>query len=97
VSQPRLFVKISSRAERELANILTWLKERNPTAAKEAEEAIANAIDMAAAFPMANRAARTEFERIKSLPKWHKIIIYKVEFDRIVIASIRDTRQEPPR
>lgn len=97
MNQPRLFVKISKRAERELADALEWFKERNPSAAKQAEEDIAVAINLAAAFPMANRAARSEFERIKSLPKWHKIIIYKVEIDRIVIVSIRDTRQEPPK
>jgi plasmid stabilization system protein ParE len=43
---------------------------------------------------MANRAARSERERMKSLSKWHKVIIYKVEPDRIVIVSIRDTRQD---
>jgi hypothetical protein len=34
--------------------------------------------------------------RIKSLPKWHKFVTYKVEIDRGMMASIRDTRQEPP-
>jgi plasmid stabilization system protein ParE len=75
VNQPRLFVKISKRGERELADALEWLNERNPSPAKQAEEGIAVAINLDAAFLMANRAARSEFERIKSLPKWHKIII----------------------
>jgi plasmid stabilization system protein ParE len=52
---------------------------------------------MAARRPMANRSARTSDmsnKRIISLPKWHKIIIYQIETDRIVILTIRDTRQE---
>jgi plasmid stabilization system protein ParE len=79
------------------ARYLGMLLSRNARSEEKAARDIQRAVELAATFPMANRAARTESERIKSLPKWHKIIIYKVEVDRIVIVSIPVTRQEPPR
>lgn len=91
----KLTIFISLQAERELEAILRWLVARNPAAAQKAETDIAHAIEMAALFPMSNRAARNSVERLKSLPKWHKVIIYKVEASRIIVLSIRDMRQEP--
>jgi plasmid stabilization system protein ParE len=87
-------IEWSPQAKADLLVSLAWLLSRNAPSAEKAARDIQRAVELAAAFPMANRAARSEFERIKSLPKWHKIIIYKVEIDRIVIVSIRDTRQE---
>jgi plasmid stabilization system protein ParE len=95
VKRQKLQIFVTAQAERELEAMLAWLSERNPKAAQKAELDVSRAIDLAALFPMANRAAKSELERIKSLPKWHKVIIYKVEAERIIVLSIRDTRQLP--
>ena len=92
-------IEWSPRAQHDLLTTLAWLLSRSPTSAERAAEDILGAVQSAARRPYANRSAQisdSSSSRIKSLPKWHKIIIYKVEPDRIVIVSIRDTRQEVP-
>jgi plasmid stabilization system protein ParE len=87
----------STRARADFAASLAWLLARNPEAAAKLAEDVEQAVAFAARRPFASRAARASGPvgiRIKSMPKWRKIIIYAVETDGITILSIRDTRQE---
>lgn len=50
-----------------------------------------------ALIPLAGRVETTGLVHVWSLPKWHKMIIYRIEADDIQIIAFRDTRQETPR
>jgi plasmid stabilization system protein ParE len=90
-------IEWSPKAQGELFEAVAWLLSRNPSAAVSASDDIMSAVKAAAMRPSAKRAASANNPdiRIKSLPRWHKIIVYQIQPDRIVIVSIRDTRQEP--
>jgi plasmid stabilization system protein ParE len=90
-------IEWSPNARRQYLERLSWLRIRDSKLAVRLAADVDKAVRTAAQFPLANRSARrdpTSPERMKSLPKWHKIILYQIEADRIVILTIRDTRQE---
>lgn len=88
---------LSSKARYDFVQMIAWIDQHNPRSATLARDDVLASFSPIARHPMANHSAKTSDKgdkRIKSLPKWHKVIIYKVETDRILIISIRDTRQE---
>jgi plasmid stabilization system protein ParE len=87
-------VRWSTEALTDLLEIGTWLNERNPNAAKRAEQEIGVAISSIAKRPLAWPKAQGHDAHVRSLPKWKRRIVYSVVPDFILIISMKHTRQE---
>ncbi|WP_420887847.1 type II toxin-antitoxin system RelE/ParE family toxin [Candidatus Phycosocius spiralis] len=87
-------VRWSQQALSDLVEIGRWLNERNPKAAKRAEQEIGVAISSIAKRPLAWPKARGHDAHVRSLPKWTRRIVYRVGPDFILIISMKHTRQE---
>lgn len=72
---------------------LRYVVRENPTSARRAEGEISAAADNLADFPLAHRASRWAGLRELVLRRWKKLIVYRVEQDRVVIVAFLDARQ----
>jgi plasmid stabilization system protein ParE len=84
----------SDIAKQDLRTALAWLRRQNRHAAVNAELDILNMIMSISQRPFAGRSEIEIDVRLRSLPKWHRRIAYRIDGDDIRILSIRDTRQK---
>jgi len=84
----------SPAAETAYLRYLSHLVGLNPTAALRAEREISSAAANLVDFPLAHREARWEGLREQVLHRWKKLIVYRVEAERILIVAFLDARQD---
>ena len=84
----------SLRAARELESFLGYLALHAPLLVGEARRQTYAATESLAKFPHAHRAARWAGLREMVVPRWKKLIVYRVETDRVVIIAFLDARQD---
>lgn len=82
------------RAKRALRDYLFYLREQAPNLVPEAEQELREAALQLVDFPYAQRAARWPSLRELPLRRWKKLIVYRVEVDRVVIVAFFDLRQD---
>lgn len=82
------------RAKRSLRNYLLYLRELSPALFAEAEQELREAALQLCQFPYAHREARWPGLREVYVPRWKKLIVYRVEQDRVVIVAFFDARQD---
>jgi plasmid stabilization system protein ParE len=85
----------SPRARVELRALVTYLRGRNPAAAKRASAELLSAADQLVRFPEMGRAAGSTGRRERSLTDWHIVMVYRVRGGLIEISTLRDTRRNP--
>ena len=90
-------VKWRPAASAEFRTAVGYLKERNPVAACEFSETIARVVSLLDRRPQIARPSNYPGFRVWSLPKWHKVIVFREIGENIEIAAVLDTRQVPPR
>jgi plasmid stabilization system protein ParE len=84
----------SDIAKQDFRSALAWLRRHNRRAAIDAELDILNMIVSIAQRPFAGRSDIQSDVKLRSLPKWHRRIAYRIEGDDIRLLSIRDTRRK---
>jgi plasmid stabilization system protein ParE len=72
----------------------TYLEQQRRGTADRLSSDIFKAAKAIANLPLAGRVDRGVQAHVWSLPKWHKLIIYRVRGDEIQIVAFRDTRQD---
>jgi plasmid stabilization system protein ParE len=82
------------RAKRALRDYLFYLREQAPNLVPEAEQELREAALQLGDFPYAHREARWPGLRELPLRRWKKLIVYRVEADRVVIVAFFDLRQD---
>ena len=87
-------VEWSSKAERQLASWIDHLAEAaGPETAKRANDEARRGASGLASFSGYRRSRWEGYQEV-SLRDWHKIIVYRLVRDRVVIAAIYDMRQD---
>jgi plasmid stabilization system protein ParE len=84
----------SKRAEAGLEAFLDYLALHAPALVRRARDDAYSAAADLADFPFAQRAARWPGLRELPLRRWKKLIVYRVEADRVVIVAFFDLRQD---
>lgn len=87
-------VQWSRRAETELEGFLDYLSARAPSLVRAARDGAYSAAANLADFPLAHREARWDGLRELVLHRWKRLVVYRVEAERILIVAFLDTRQD---
>ena len=83
-------------ADRDLALIYGYLQSQSMRAARRFIRRIFDAVDLLTEMPRMGKISNLELERpYRELIVDHFKLFYAVEHDRIVIARVWDTRQDP--
>jgi toxin ParE1/3/4 len=83
------------RAIAEAEDWIEWLSGHSVKAALSASEELILRTDRLLQFTQLGRIGRISGTRELSLPKWHKVVVYEVLDEKVVILALRDTRQNP--
>ena len=83
----------SPRATAEFEELVTYLRERNRKAASEASADIKQLSRMLGRRPDLGRPGQREDTREFSIPRWSKVMVYRVDDEGIEITTLRDTRR----
>ena len=87
-------VEWSSKAERQLASWIDYLAEAaGAETAKRANDEARRKADGLASFS-GHRRSRCEGYQELSMGDWHKIIVFRLTRDRVVIVALYDMRQD---
>jgi plasmid stabilization system protein ParE len=85
----------SESAHRQVSDYIDYLREVAPHVALRAAKEIFEEAERASVRPFGPRMSRRwPGLREISLHRWHKILVYRVEDERIVVAGVYDTRQD---
>ena len=84
----------SPRARAELRDYVVYFRERNAAAARRASAELTEVGRKLGRNPYLGRPGQREGEREFSVADWHKVIVYKVSANQIVISPLRDTRMQ---
>ena len=87
-------IEWSAKAERQLTSWIDGLAEAGgPDVAKRANDAARRKANGLARFS-GHRLSRWPGYQELSLTDWHKIIVFRLSLDRVIIAAIYDMRQD---
>jgi plasmid stabilization system protein ParE len=89
-------VQWSVRATAELEDLIAYLGDRSVVAARDAAAEIKRIAQMLGARSELGRPGRRSGSREFSMPRWNKVIIYRINERGIEISSLRDTRRLNP-
>ncbi len=81
-------------ARRRFLDYLAGLKHVNAPAAAEALQEIEQAVELLARRPAIGRPSRWPGLREWSLLRWKKLLVYRIESERILIVAFYDARQD---
>lgn len=84
----------SAQATQEFKDLITYLKQYNPTAAAKAANEIKSISRLLARRPFLGRPGRREDEREFSVTDWTKVFVYRVTPNGIDISTLRDPRMQ---
>jgi len=90
-----LIVQLSTRAKFEFDTALTYLSQQNSRAADELASRLDAAINSLAEFPHRGRQGAIDGTREIVAPRTPYVIVYVVLADRVLVARIRHTSQDP--
>ena len=73
-----------------------YLKGQNAIAAREMRDQVRAAVMRLAERPYLGRSSNFAGHRAWSLPKWSKVIVFRIDGNEIEIVRLLDTRSQPP-
>ena len=88
-------LRITSRAFRDIDNILSYIQHRNPTAATAIAARIDRTLNLIREMPLIRRKSTRRGLRERPVPRTPILIIYAVSHDRIEIVSVFHTFRDP--
>lgn len=90
-------IRSSEIAARELNDILAYIHQDNPTAARKLSLAISSAIETIGLYPRIGHRISRSGPRVLNVRGYHYHIFYELQGDAVVIRNIRNVRQKFPR
>lgn len=89
-------VRWSDNALRDLSNVYEYLSQNNPFAAEQARYDLVATANGLADFPLMGRQLDRRGPEVRglSVPRWKKILVYRVRDNTVEIAAIIDPRQD---
>ena len=88
-------VRYTPRARSDLAAILQYIDERNPTGALNVKRAIRKTIEIIGEFPRGGRLVGGEGTRVLPAGRYPYLIYWSIEAGEVLILHIRDGRRRP--
>jgi plasmid stabilization system protein ParE len=89
-------IRYTRQAISDVTRIADFIREQNPSAAVDVEQAIRSTIDLLGEFPMLGRDRSDLNARALGIPRYPFTVYYRAEDKEIWIVHIRDDRRRPP-
>jgi plasmid stabilization system protein ParE len=89
-------VRFTDTAIGELEDILRYLSERNPNAARAVATRIKDITTLLADYPLSGREADESGVRIASMVRYPFLVFYTVTADEVVILNVRHAARQWP-
>lgn len=89
-----MIVEWSRPADQDLEAYIDYLHVRSPAIAALARESIFLSVGRLSRHPLSGRAARWPGLRELPLARWRKVVVYRVEPDRVAIIALLDARRD---
>ena len=89
-------IRISSRALREIDEILDYIAAENPRASAAVKSAIQQAMEWIAKHPLMSPIVHGHHIRCKLLPRCQYRIFYSIDGPDVLIRNVRSTRRLRP-
>lgn len=93
---PKLKLRFTTAAQRDLNDIFEYLELRNPPAASSVINAIEHSINLLTEYPLSARKADMEHVRVKPLTKYPFLIFYHAGNTELTILRVRHSSREWP-
>ena len=87
--------RLTSRAYRDIENILTYIQERNPRAAETIVERIENTLDLICEMPLIGRPSGRPGAREHPVRHTPLLVVYQLTGDTIEVLTIFHTSRDP--
>jgi plasmid stabilization system protein ParE len=84
------------KARAEFVAAVRYLKDRNEVAARKLRDAVVESASLLSRQPLIARESAYPGFRAWSLPKWSKILVFRITSDGIEVVALLDTRSEAP-
>ncbi len=89
-------IRWKSKPRAQFSGAIRYLTARNKAAANALRDDVRNAVKRLEEHPEIGRNSNYSNLRAWSLPKWHKIIVYRITEGGVEIVALLDTRKKPP-
>jgi plasmid stabilization system protein ParE len=86
-------IALTKQAAQDLRRERRYLETQRKGTGDDFVGAFVQVVQSLTKLPMTGRDDAKQYGRIRSLPKWHKVIAYDFDEDTITVFAIRDTRR----
>lgn len=86
-------IELTKQAAQDLRRERRYLETQRKGTGDDFVGAFVQVVGSLAKLPMTGREDSTQYGRIRSLPKWHKLIAYDFDDQTVTVFAIRDTRR----
>jgi toxin ParE1/3/4 len=93
---PKLRLRFTTAAQRDLNDIFEYLEPRNPLAANSVINAIEHSVNLITEYPMSARKTDVKDVRVKPLTKYPFLIFYHISSKELTILRVWHSSQEWP-
>ena len=87
--------RLTSRAYRDIENILTYIQEQNPRAAEVIAERIEHTLDLICEMPLIGRPSGRPGARERPVRHAPLLVVYQLTGDTIEVLSVFHTSRNP--
>lgn len=87
--------RLTSRAYRDLENVLSYIHERNPRAATTVAERVEATLDLICEMPLIGRQSARPGTREFPVARAPLLIVYRIASDQIEVLTIFHTSRDP--
>ena len=88
-------IRWSPGAAQSFEDALIWLKDRTPAGARQMRLEVLRRLRLQAEFPYSAPEGPLPGSRALVLPRWKKVVVYRVSSSGLDVLSFRDAPQEP--
>ncbi len=92
-----LKIRLSPRAQHDLANIRAYIHERNPRAAERVRLRIVHTLDLLSDFPYLGRRSSKRGVLMTSVPRYGYRIYYAANDTELLVIHIRHPARQDPK
>jgi addiction module RelE/StbE family toxin len=86
--------RFTRRAFSDLSAILSYVNERNPSAARSIRLSLEKTVSVITQFPMSGKLADIADVRVLRIGKYPYLLYYSIQHNEISVIHIRDARQD---
>lgn len=86
-------IELTKQAAQDLRRERHYLETQRKGIGEDFVGAFVEVVQSLTKLPMTGRNDATRYGRIRSLPKWHKLIAYDFDDQTVTVFAIRDTRR----